>query len=344
MKLPLAVCTRYDELGASSRLRYYAYRDALEEGGFAVRMLPFFGRAYLERLYGGGGKSRWLAAAALLRRLAALPGLPERLLIEYELLPSLPAGVEQAVLRHHRYVLNFDDNVWEKYAGTRLEGKYDRLIAGAAGVIVANDFLAEKVVPLNANCVKIPTVVELAQYRKPVPKRQRFTLVWAGTPVTYRYLELFAETLRAMAAAVDFELLVLARKELEPRRIPGVPMVFEDWSAEREAAVIASAHAGIMPLTDDAFSWGKSAYKIIQYLAAGLPVIASPVGENVRVVTSECGFLARTPEEWCAALNVLADSGAREALAQGAAARAEMFSLEKYRPILVDFLRRRCGF
>ena len=97
MKLPLAVCTRYDELGASSRLRYYAYRAALEEGGFAVRMLPFFGRAYLKRLYGGGGKSRWLAAAALLRRLAALPGLPERLLIEYELLPSLPAGVEQAL-------------------------------------------------------------------------------------------------------------------------------------------------------------------------------------------------------------------------------------------------------
>ena len=344
MKLPLAVCTRYDELGASSRLRYYAYRDALEEGGFAVRMLPFFGRAYLERLYGGGGKSRWLAAAALLRRLAALPGLPERLLIEYELLPSLPAGVEQAVLRHHRYVLNFDDNVWEKYAGTRLEGKYDRLVAGAAGVIVANDFLAEKVVPLNANCIKIPTVVELAEYRKDVPKRSRFTVVWAGTPVTYRYLELFSETLQAMASVVDFELLVLARKELEPRRIPGVSMVFEDWSAEREATVIASAHVGIMPLTDDAFSRGKSAYKIIQYLAAGLPVIASPVGENVRVVTPECGFLATTPEEWRSALKVLADSERREALVHGAARRAEAFSLEKYRPILVDFLHQRCGF
>ena len=68
MSVPLGVYTRYDRLGASSRLRYYGYRAAFEAAGFAPEFHPFFSDAYLTRLYAGRGKSRLLAAAALVRR------------------------------------------------------------------------------------------------------------------------------------------------------------------------------------------------------------------------------------------------------------------------------------
>lgn len=65
--------------------------------------------------------------------MAASTRLPEKLLIEYELLPELPYGIEARFLRGRRYVLNFDDDVWIKYEGRgRLADKYDR--AGRRGV------------------------------------------------------------------------------------------------------------------------------------------------------------------------------------------------------------------
>jgi len=345
--IPLGVCTRYGTLGASSRLRYYEFREAFEAAGFAPRFRPFFPDAYLKRLYAGKGKSGLLGAAALLRRLADAAFLPERLLIEYELLPELPFGVEARFLRNRRYVLNFDDDVWLKYAGRKkLEDKYARLVAGAAGVIAANDLLLERVRRLNPQVLKIPTAIDLEAYPLSAEKFPRFTVGWIGTPVTYRYLELHAEALRAMARAVDFELLVIAKKNLAPRALSGVAMRFEEWSPENEGALLARCHAGIMPLpADDAFAAGKSAFKLIQYLAAGLPAIASPVGENRNVLRpGETGFFAAAPEEWADSLRRLArEEALRERMAARARQLAFDYSVQKYGPLYAEFLKRTLG-
>ncbi len=347
MKRKLGICTRYTRQGASSRLRYHLYASALEEAGFEAEFHPFFTERYLQNLYSGGGKSRLLAAAALAKRLALAPLLPERLLIEYELLPELPYSVESLLLGHRRYVLNFDDNVWEKYTERpRLAEKFDELCRHAAGVIAANDFLLERIRPLNAVTIKIPTVVDLEEYPPAAEKFPRFTVAWIGTPVTYAYLEQQADALRAMAQAAEFELLVIAGKQLESRAIPGVPMRFADWSAETEAELLGRSHVGIMPLPEeDPFARGKSAFKLIQYRAAGIPAIASPVGENrTMIVPGETGFLARTPAEWAAALRTLHDDEA-ERLRMGRRARelAAECSLRKYAPILTGFLEKTLG-
>lgn len=342
--IPLGVCTRYDRLGASSRLRYFNYRDAFEAAGFAPRFHPFFSDAYLRRFYAGKGKSRIRGASALLRRFAEGPFLPQRLLIEYELLPELPFRIEERFLRGKRFVLNFDDDVWLKYEGrTNLEDKYDRLVASASGVICANDLLLERVSKRNPEAVKIPTAIDLDAFPPSPEKFPRFTVAWIGTPVTYGYLELHADALREMARTVDFELLVIAKKNLQTRALPGVSMRFEEWSAEKEAALLTRCHAGIMPLSaDDAFAAGKSAFKLIQYLAAGLPAIASPVGENRAVLRSgETGFFASAPGEWAEALRQLADDESlREQLSANARRRAFDYSVQKYGPVYTNFLKR----
>ena len=107
-----------------------------------------------------------------------------------------------------------------------------------------------------------------------------------------------------------YKLRVIASANLPP--IAGLDMEFFDWSCETEAKLLAGSDFGIMPLpAGDAFAAGKSAYKIIQYFACGLPVIASPVGENRTVVTPECGFLADSPEQWLDAFTQLAEPETR---------------------------------
>ncbi len=340
--MQLDICTRYDQLGASSRCRYYLYEDVLRRNGFDVHFHPFFRRNYLKRLYAGHGKSRFHGAISLMRRLAEFPAYGRNLYIEYELLPELPYEVESYFLKNKRYVLNFDDNVWEKYRNRpRLETKYDQLVKNAAGVIAANDFLLEQLRTLQPNLLKLPTVVDLDTYPVHAEKFKKFTVAWIGTPYTYRYLKRFSDTLRQMAQHIDFELLVIAGRHLESQALPGVPMRFIDWSAETEAQELCRCHIGIMPLTDDPFSRGKSAYKLIQYRAAGLPAIASPVGENCNVIRHGInGFLADSPHEWCDALRKL-QSGTPlyHQMSHAARESAGEYSLQRYAPALTNFLK-----
>ncbi len=342
MKTKLAVLTRYNEMGASSRLRYYLFRHAFEQAGFIPQFYPFFRSPYLKRLYSDGTKSYFMATTALMRRFALLPILPKRLLIEYELLPDIPAKLELKLLQNKSYVLNFDDNVWEKYSGRQhLENKYSALVKNANGIIVASDYLLERIAPMNPNTIKIPTVVDLNAYRATATEKfHRFTVAWIGTPITYCYLEANASSLQAMSQSVDFELLVIAKRSLETKAIPGVNMRFVDWSPETEAQLLQQCHVGIMPLVADSISIGKAAYKLIQYQAAGLPAIASPIGENKIVVKPGItGFLAESPEEWTKALKLLAENPTlRQQMQENALKTAQEYSLQKYSSITTDFL------
>ena len=319
------------------------YAARMRDDGEQVNVFNFFDEQYLRRLYKGKRAGVFNILKSYWRRFKALLRADDDLLIEYELFPFLPYWIEKIFLKRHKYILNFDDNVWEKYAGKRfLSGKYDALVSNAAGVIVANEFLYEKVSKLNKNVIKIPTVVDLDLYRIETNKFDKFTLVWIGTPVTYMYLEKHADTLRKMAEKYDFELLIVARKSLEERRIEGVNMRFENWSQERETELLLRSHVGIMPLTDDEFSKGKSAFKLIQYSAAGLPAIASPIGENVKLIDDgQTGFLADSQEEWVEALGKLIDNNELYSrMAENTRKASENYSIQKYFPIFQDFIKK----
>ena len=339
--MKLSIYTRYDRLGASSRYRYFMYLDILRRAGWQPVIKPFFSNRYLKKLYRDGKKSRLSFAFAMLKRLLQLPFAGRNLLIEYELLPFVPYDIEKLLLRRRRYILNFDDDVWDKYHKTpNLKDKFDQLTRHAAGVIVANDLLWERCLALNPKVIKIPTAVDLELYHCDKPKFDIFTVVWIGTPVTYRFLEQNAAILQEMAKAVDFELLVIAVDSLAKRTIPGVKMRFVNWSPEEEIELLMRSHVGIMPLVNDNFSKGKSAFKLIQYLAAGLPVIASPIGENCTVVNDGVnGFLAHKSRHWVKALKLLStDRELYDKFAAAAKSSSQHFSIQKYGKFMLDFL------
>jgi len=117
---------------------------------------------------------------------------------------------------------------------------------------------------------------------------------------------------------------------------------FVEWSEASEVAQVQGMDIGIMPLLDRPFERGKSGYKLIQYMACGLPVVASPVGVNSDIVRiGENGFLASDPEQWSTSLQALIeDPGLRSRLGQAGRARVEMdYSLASQAPRLVEVFR-----
>ena len=108
-----------------------------------------------------------------------------------------------------------------------------------------------------------------------------------------------------------------------------------------EAAFIQQFDVGVMPLPNTPWARGKCAYKLIQCMACGIPVIASPVGANVQAVPPNCGFLADTSDQWLEAFRRLArDQELRFRL--GANARfwvEERYSLRSSLPLLTNVIR-----
>lgn len=334
----LVMWPRYAALGASSRLRFMQFVPALERSGYQVEYNSFFDDAYLQKLYSGKGKSLTELIKAWQFRYRAMRQTPADVpaLIEYELLPYLPYSMEKKFLDSRKYVLNFDDDVTLRYRKIPfLRDKFFRLVSGAAGVIVANAVLEKLFAPYNCNILYLPTVPP------PLPeitagKAEKFTLIWTGTPVTFPYLLERQQALRLAAEKLDFKLLVVGGDAA----VPGVDCEVIPWSETAEIAALARAHAGIMPLPDTPFARGKSAYKLIRYLQAGLPAVASPVGENCRVLTPECGFLAGSDAEWVSALTALADPELRGNMLPAIRREREKYSLAAAEKRLTGFLEQ----
>ena len=336
----LGVYTRYSALGASSRLRYLCYADRLAQNGFDAKFHTLFQDDYLRALY-EGRRTGAKALRDIVRRMFQVPPREQKLWIEYELLPWMSSGVEAKLIAGKRFVLDFDDAVYLKYQNHPcIAGKFERLAAHAAGVIVANDALLEHFSGVNANTVKIPTAVDTAALVPSTEKFPRLTLGWIGTPVTCKaHLVTVADALRELKKSLDFDLLVIGGTRTPELDFDGVRIV--PWSEETANELLPKCHIGIMPLpADDAFAAGKSAYKLIQYLAAGIPAVASPVGEN-RVVlkNGETGSFAASAEEWQSALRRLAgDAALRATMGENARRKAQKYSRESIFAELAAFL------
>lgn len=344
---------RYGRKGASSRLRFHDHVPFLEAAGFQVEVVPFFDDPYLERQYAGEPSSRAALAGYFARRLEALRTRKgfDLAWVEKEALPYLPLRMERRLLEGVPLALDFDDAWHERYArhGSRavrslLGRKLERLVARSALVTVGNEWLRDWARQAGAPRVaKLPTPVDLAAYPPRPPPAGGFRVGWIGTPASARYLPMLEEPLRALSAVGPLTLVTIGAA---PVGLPGVAEEFHPWREEEEGERLAGVHVVVMPVPDEPFERGKSGYKIIQAMAAGRPVVASPVGENrVLLADAGCGLLAATGSEWRAALSCLrTNPDLARRMGETGRARAR---LEFDRPVvaarLTDLLRRACG-
>jgi len=345
--------SRYGRLGSSSRVRMYQYLPGLEQRGFQFTVAPLLSDDYVARFYGGRRQNIAALVRAYLRRLALLLKCRsfDLLWVERELFPWLPAWAERWLAwRGAPYVLDLDDAVFHRYdqhpAGvvrSLLGGKIDAVLREAAWVVAGSPYLAGRAEIAGAENVAIlPSVVDLDRYPARgtalQPAGSPLIVGWIGAPITAPYLHAVVPALEAFAAQYPSHVQLVGAGQLA---MGNVPVVFRDWSEQTEVAELQQFDIGIMPVPDEPFERGKCGYKLIQYMACGLPVIASPVGANQTIVEHGVnGFLAETTDEWVGALQTLAQSPALRAK-MGAAGRQKVethYTLQATLPQLAALL------
>lgn len=311
--------TRYDLLGASSRVRFALYKSALESDGYQLDLSPFFDDNYVSALYDKDGAGRLVSIVrAYARRLAALLKAQryDILWIEKEILPFAPSVMEHLVsLAQAPYVVDFDDAIFHNYdqhssplvrkmLGRRLDG----LLARSSGVTAGNHYLGDYARRHGAQyVVDFPTVVDITKYHPLLrtDTARPLTLGWIGSPATKHLLVNVIAALDKAATVTPFRLLTIGIPALENTRFP---VEAHPWTEDSEVTLLNKIDIGIMPLADTPFERGKCGYKLIQYMACGKPVIASPVGVNREIVTPDVGFLATTASDWSHAIATLGAS------------------------------------
>ena len=344
--------TKYGAEAASTRQRLLQYLPALRAAGIEVEWHPLLGDDYVRGLIRAAKPSRVAIArhyAARIRQLVAARDA-DLLWIYAELFPYLPAAFERlAFAGRVPVVYDFDDAFFHQYDAARrplvrrlLAGKLEPLLRGAAACACGNAYLRDYADRFCDRTIILPTVVDTDAY-VPAPDGGSgpLSIGWIGTPSTWQYVRPILPLLAELAAERGIRVRAVgAGSAAGPDRFDGLDLV--DWQEATEIAEVQRMDVGVMPLPDEAWARGKSGYKLIQYMACGLPVVASPVGVNAEIVREgKTGFLARTPADWRHALTALLDDAAlRRRMGMNGRARAEaQYSLAGCAPRMVELLR-----
>lgn len=342
---------KYGSLGASTRLRLFQYERLLLSAGLDITFQSLLSDKMLRSRYAHGTYRGLSLVRAYISRIQWL--LRRRkfdlIWIEKEALPWLPQLMELMLLQGVPFVLDYDDAVFHNYDQhknrifRRLYGRrLDGLMAEAKTVVVGNGYLAERA--RNAGCRRlesIPTVVDLDRYPLPIrtEKSNRESVIgWIGSPSTAKYLRLASDALGRLQEEFNIRCVAIGAKEED---LVGTPFRSIPWCEDTEVSSLNGLDIGIMPLADTPWERGKCGYKLIQYMASGLPVVASPVGVNNQIVKHGVnGFLASTQEEWIDCLEKLvSDVALRARLGAAGRKRVEReFCLQVQAPRLAEIL------
>jgi glycosyltransferase involved in cell wall biosynthesis len=225
-------------------------------------------------------------------------------------------------------VLDVDDAVWlaEPFGARQMQ----RTAQHADVVVVCNAYLAEWFGRFCRRIELVPTPVD-GDFFFPIhkPDDSSFIVGWTGTSSNFRYLTMISDALgKFFLHAPEARLRVVADRPPTDLALPPERVEFVQWSAANEAASVQTMDVGIMPLADDLWTRGKCGFKVIQYMACGVPVIASPVGMTAEILSGgEVGLSAGTERQWLDALIFLYEDR-KTAKRFGASGRTKF--LERY--------------
>lgn len=351
----LLFLTKYSRAGASSRYRTFQFLPFLQEAGLDCEVAPLFDDRYLATKYAVGRAHPIDVARALCRRLLDLLRVRQfdLLVLEYELLPYVPAWTER-LLAHYgvRYAVDYDDALFHQYDQHRrklvrsvLGNKIATVMRGARLVTAGNEYLADYAANAGAKWVEqVPTAVDLRKYTpRAMGNGRTVTIGWIGSPATAKYLEAVAGPLAQVCRDTGARVRLVGAGAAT---LPGVPLDVLAWDEATESLDIAEFDIGIMPLADGPWERGKCGFKLVQYMACGVPVVASPVGVNRRIVEDGVhGLLANSAQEWVQALtNLVQDAALRVRMGVEGRRRIENFySTQVVAPRLVRLLLQAAG-
>jgi glycosyltransferase involved in cell wall biosynthesis len=305
----------YGPLAASTRYRLEQYIPFLKLYGIDLKVKYLLNDNYLKSRYDRTRLALYPIIKSYIARIREISDLRnfDIAIVYGELLPLFPSFIERHLIKIP-YIYDFDDAFYLKY---RLnfncffkyffDKKIDLFINGATAVCAGNSYLFKYAAKLNKRVLMLPTAVNIKRYKKInlYKSKKKFTIGWIGSPSTEKYLSEIIKPISIIGKQTFIKLIVVGGKA---PNIPGVEVEELAWSERDEIMLINSFDVGIMPLPLNEWTKGKCAFKLIQYMACGVPVIASRVGANIDVVPKKCGFLVSSEKEWVDALIKLHDN------------------------------------
>lgn len=341
----------------SQRFRVENLLPLLDEAGRTYDLAPFMSQEVWNILYREGSllrKARGIVSSYA-KRLALVLFRARRynyIFIHREAAPLGPPVMEWILKKiwNKKIIYDFDDAIWipntsaqNKIAGlVKAFWKVPYICRWSYKISAGNDYLAAFARQSGArDILHIPTVVDTDTRYNRLRQHEAGNRVigWTGSHSTLKYLDDIMPVLAKLQESIDFTFLVIADKKPE---LPLRNWRFIPWNPGSEIEDLLQIDIGIMPLTPDAWSEGKCGFKLIQYLALGIPAIASPVGVNTKIIDEgNNGFIAATPPEWeQALLQLLEDAAMRQRM--GAAGREKIVSSYSVKSLKTDFVRLFC--
>lgn len=352
----LFICPYPEGKAPSQRLKFEQYYSIFEKEGYELTKDSFFNEQAWFKLYKKGFFLSKLYATVLgyLKRSALLFRIKNYDII-YVHLWGTPFGAsfyERLIrLRSKKLIYDIDDMVflghssdankfWQSLKGKR---KMIYLMKAADHVITCTPKLDEFVRQFNQNTTDISSTVDTERRYLPLNNYKndhQLVIGWSGSHSTSKYLYLLQEVLQKLAKKYDFKLLILGDASFN---IAGVNTEAIEWSEEVEMSILKQFDIGLYPLPDEEWVYGKSGLKAIQYMALGIPTVATAIGANFRVIDhKESGFLV-PPNDYKRWYSILSDLIVNETLRRDVGTKArkkieETYSVEANKKYYLEIL------
>ena len=214
------------------------------------------------------------------------------------------------------------------------------LMKSADHVITCTPYLDSFVRRYNQHTTDISSTINTDLYKpkKDYSVKEKFIIGWSGSHSTSKYLHLLDDVFRELAKTCSFKLLVMGDENFF---LEGVETETLPWKESYEVEVISRFDVGVYPLPDEEWVLGKSGLKALQYMAAGIPTVATAIGTIFRIIKNgENGFLVNSKEEWKAVLSqLMKDQQLRERIGQKAAITVEdQYSINANKTVYLSIL------
>ena len=213
-------------------------------------------------------------------------------------------------------IFDFDDAVFlpnfnpvnSFYRFLKSQTKTKKIVRMSKKIIVSNGFLEEYARRFNSRVYVIPTPIDTEKFRPLCEKKRKDLIIgWIGSPTTFSYLSIIFEPIQKLSRKYEFIFKIIGAGT--PVFIPGVKIENYEWNLKKEVENFQSIDIGVYPLPDTEWVKGKAAFKAIQYMAVGVPVVASPVGMTNEIIQDDVnGFFAKSNEEWVEKISRLIES------------------------------------